>query len=270
MLEASVEALAFSEDTLPKLTEENQHLQEIVSKLSKQLEETEERLEEQRAARTSLEQHQEAKIETVERSWAAVMKEKKDNWEAKERSLVEKVENQERLLREIKASYEVSQRLDRAQTDDREDVRGNAVNAELEIMTSDLERTSLRLAEVEARNEQLRLELAHVASQSQIGKATSAEEDPSFIRIQSENSSLRRKLDAARIEIASEKRALEGKLRGVERDAAQLRDDRNDLHKKIQRWSDYDEIRRELDMLKVRYPLSIVNQGVLMDAAIGD
>ena len=41
----------------------------------------------------------------MESSWAAVLEEKKDNWEAKEKLLEEKVENQDRLLKEIKASY---------------------------------------------------------------------------------------------------------------------------------------------------------------------
>lgn len=245
-----------SEDTLPRLVEENRHLQETVSKLTTQLDETEKTLEQERIARKSIEDDQTTRVKSIEDSWSAVLEEKKDNWEAKQRGLEEKIEDQERLLKEIKASYEVSQRLDRAEIDDREAAHGNATSAELEVITSELERTSLRLAEVEVRNEQLRLELAQVASQPQNLGVTALEEDPNFLRMKSENSSLRRKLDAAKLSIESEKRVLESRIRAVERDAAHIREDRDELCKKVQKWSDYDEIKRELDMLKVSCPES--------------
>lgn len=251
LLEASVEALVLSEDTLPKVTEENRHLQGTVIGLSAQLDDAEKRLEEERGARRASEEAQDAKIRSVETSWTAVLEEKKDNWESKERSLEEKVENQERLLKELKANYEVTQRLDRAETDQYDDARSGASAAELELVTADLERTTLRLAEIEARNEQLRVELAHAASRSQNAAGpTAVEDDPTFLRIRSENSSLRRKLDATKIEKTSEARAVEAKLRSLERDVALLRDDRDGLRQKMDRWSDYDEIKRELDMLK--------------------
>ncbi|KAI9759699.1 MAG: hypothetical protein M4579_002176 [Chaenotheca gracillima] len=250
LLEASVESLVLSEDTLPKLTSENEHLQRSVSKLSTQLEETEKRLEDERSQRKSLEDSQEAKIKEVETTWTAVVEEKKDNWEAKERSLEEKVESQERLLKEIKASYEVSQRLDRAE-DSEGDVHGrSATAAELEIVNSDLERTSVRLAEVEARNEQLRMELAQSASQVQPPAQVALEDDPGYLRLRSENSSILRKLDSARFEKEAEKRGWEGKLRGLERESAKLRDDRDNLQQKVLKWKDYDIVKRELEMLK--------------------
>ena len=254
LLEASIESLLLSEDTLPKITKENQHLQESVSKLTTQLEETEKQLDKERTLRKSLEETNETKIKEVEASWAAVLEEKKDNWEAKEQSLEDKVENQERLLKEIKASYEVSQRLGTGEDDDNEGNPTFASAAELEIVNSDLERTSVRLAEVEARNEQLRLELAQAASHSQTHQAPSLEDDPAFLRMRTENASLLRKIDATRLEKESEKRGWESKLRALEREAAQLQSDRDSIRSKAQRWSDYDDLKRELDVLKVIGP----------------
>ena len=86
-MEASVDSLLLSEDTLPKITLENEHLQKNVTKLTSQLEETESRLEAERTARRTIEQGLETKVKEVESSWAAVLEEKKDNWEAKEKSL---------------------------------------------------------------------------------------------------------------------------------------------------------------------------------------
>ena len=248
LLEASVDSLLLSEDTLPKVTEENEHLQKQVSKLTSQLEETESRLQSERTARKSLEDGLETKVKDVETSWAAVLEEKKDNWEAKEKLLEEKTESQERLLNELKASYEVTQRLGQSESTD--GGRGNFTSAELDMVNSDLERTSVRLAEVEARNEQLRIELAQSASHVQTQPELNLEDDPGYMRIRSENSSLLRKLDAARVERDSRKRELDGKLRTLEREINMLKDERDILKSKVQKWSDYEDVKQELEVLK--------------------
>lgn len=249
LLEAAVDSMLISEDTLPKITEENQRLQSTVSKLSSQLEETEARLQTEREARKQLEENLETKVKEVESTWIAVLDEKKDNWVAKEKALEDKVENQERLLNEIKASYEVNQRL--GQSGDSEDEpRGHVTSAELEMVNSDLERTSIRLAEVEARNEQLRLELAQAKSQASSQPASSLEDDPEYMRMRSENSSLIRKLDTARVEKENIKRDLDTRLRGLEREVNLLKEERDTLKAKVQNWTDYEEIKQELEVLK--------------------
>ncbi|RFU35743.1 hypothetical protein B7463_g607, partial [Scytalidium lignicola] len=248
LLEASVDSLLLSEDTLPKVTEENEHLQKTVSKLTSQLEEAESRLEAERAVRKGLEENLETKVKDVETSWTAVLEEKKDNWDAKEKLLEEKVENQERLLNEIKASYEVTQRL--GQSDESESGRGHVTSAELEMVNSDLERTSARLAEVEARNEQLRIELAQSAAQVTSQPSVDIEDDPAYMRMRSENSSLLRKLDAARVERDSRKRELEAKLRSLEREISLLKEERDTLKAKVQKWANYEDIKQELEVLK--------------------
>lgn len=253
LLEASVDALVVAEETVPRIIAENQQLQKTVGRLSSQLDNTEKRLEAEREARRALEESREAKAREIEESWSAVLEEKQNNWEAKERSLEDKVENQDKLLKELKASYEVSQRLSPGEGADGQDVgSGSASAAELEMISSDLERTSLRLAQVEARNEQLRLELAQSASQKQAQEpAVAVEDDPAFLRLRSENSALVRKLDAVRLEKDSEKGELGSKLRRLERELDALKTDRDTLWEKVRKWGDYDDVKRELDVLKV-------------------
>jgi homeobox protein cut-like len=195
-----------------------------------------------------VEENLDKKVKDVESSWAAVLEEKKDNWAAKEKALEDKVESQERLLKEIKATYEVSQRLGRS--DDDVENRGQVSSAELEIVNSELERTSLRLAEIEARNEQLRIELAQTASQKPSQPALVLEDEPAYLRLRSENSSLLSKLDAARIERDAKKRDLDTKLRSLEREITLLKEDRDALREKVQKWSDYEEVKQELEVLK--------------------
>lgn len=248
LLEASVDSMLLSEDTLPKLTEENQHLQQSVAKLTTQLEDTESKLQKERDARVQLEESLETKVKEVEKSWTAVLDEKQDNWAAKEKALEDKVENQDRLLNEIKASYEVNQRL--GKNDDGDGQPGHVTSAELEMVHSDLERTSARLAEVEARNEQLRLDLAQAKSQVPAHQAVALEDDPGYMRVRSENSSLIRKLDATRVEKEGLKRELDSKLRSLEREAGLLKEERDALKTKVQKWSDYDDVKQELEVLK--------------------
>jgi homeobox protein cut-like len=250
LLEASVDSMLVSEDTLPKLTQENRHLQTTVSKLTTQLDEAESRLQTERAARKEIEGNLESRVKEVESSWVAVVDEKKDNWEAKEKALEDKIENQERLLNEIKASYEVNQRLGRS--DDAEDGQrsGHVTSAELEMVNSDLERTSARLAEVEARNEQLRIDLAQAKAQMPTQQPAALEDDPAYMRMRSENSSLIRKLDASRVEKEALKRDLDTRLHQLEREVGLLKDERDGLKAKVQKWSDYDDVKQELEVLK--------------------
>ncbi|KAK3716983.1 hypothetical protein LTR37_006038 [Vermiconidia calcicola] len=251
LLEASVDSLVTAEEVTPKLEAENEQLQKQVVKLNRELEESEQQLESERTKRQSFEGSQDSRIKEVEESWSAVLKEKEDNWSAKESSLEERVENQDRLLKELKASYEVSQRLEKSGEDVQDAGRSTATAAELEIVNSELERANLRLADVEARNEQLRVDLAQSASHSHSsGRSTSVEDDPNFLRLRSENSSLLRRLDSARYDKDAEKTSLEAKLRSLERDAGNVRADREALQTKVQKWSDYDEVKRELEMLR--------------------
>lgn len=242
--------MLLSEDTLPKITSENEHLQKTVSDLTQQLDASDCHLEEERAARKALEDSQSFKIRDVETSWKAVIEEKKDNWEAKERSLEEKVENQERLLNELKASYEVAQRLGQGGDSEDEGRQNSASAAELEIVSSDLDRTSQRLAEVEARNEQLRVELAEASSNTQ--RQATTEEDPNHARLRSENSTLLRRLDNVRLEKDTETRKREARIRALEKESQMLERDREGLRERIQSWRDYKEIKQELEIFKVR------------------
>lgn len=249
LLEASVDALSLSEDTLPKLTLENEHLQKSIANLTNQLDNAERQLEEERAARKDLEESRESKLKEVENQWKAVVEEKKDNWESRERSLEEKVENQDRLLNELKASYEVAQRLGKTGESENESHQISVSAAELEIVSSDLDRTSQRLAEVEARNEQLRIELAEASSNDH--RKPTKDEDPASARLRSENSSLLRKLEASKMERDSELRKQESRIRNLEKDTKSLLQDREDLRVKVHSWRDYPEVKRELEMFKV-------------------
>jgi homeobox protein cut-like len=248
LLEASVEAVVSAED-IPNLTAENEELQSSVKRLTAQLEETEQKLENERSARRELEDETDKRMQEVESTWKKVMEEDRSNFETKEKTLEEKIENQDRLLREIKASYEVSQRLGPDSDSTATAAQQKAYSAELEMMSSELERSGTRLAEMEARNEQLRVELAGMTSRGHTSQR-SVEDDPGYLRLQSENSSLLRKVEASRIDREGEKREWQNKLRLTEQERKNLAIANEGLKAKVQKWADHDELKRELDMLK--------------------
>ncbi len=246
-----------SEDTLPKLTTENQRLLARANKLTAQLEETERKLQDESKARRDAEAGTGTQVQEIESRWEKVLDEKQSNWTAKEQALEEKIENQDRLLKELKASYEVSQRL---QDGSAEAASSKAAATELEMMSSELEKTSTRLAEMAARNEQLRVDLVHVTSQS--SQHHSVEDDPAFLRLQSENSSLLRKIESARFERDAEKRELDNKVRQADRQRSQLAVNNDDLRAKVSKWSDYDELKRELVTLRsIELSISVDDEG---------
>jgi homeobox protein cut-like len=248
LLEASVEAVMSAED-IAKLTTENEGLQASVKRLTAQLDETERKLESERSAKREIEDTSDKRMQDVEATWKRVMEEDRDNFETKEKALDEKVENQDRLLKELKASYEVLQRLGPDDDSTANAAQQKAYSAELEMMSSELERSGSRLAEMEARNEQLRVELAGLASRGHSSQR-SIEDDPGYLRLQSENSSLLRKIEASRIDRDSEKREWHNKLRLLEQERKQLVISNDAFQTKVQKWADHDEIKRELDMLK--------------------
>ncbi|KAI9660494.1 MAG: hypothetical protein M1821_009844 [Bathelium mastoideum] len=250
LLEASVDSLVTAEEIVPRLEDENRQLQSQVKKLTGQLEDSEHRLDRERQARQQSDGTVEEKLREVEASYKAVLDEKQNNWASRERSLEERVEHQDRLLKELKANYEVSQRLERSEEGAQDASRSGATAAELEIVSSELDRASQRLAEVEARNERLRLDLAQSTSQQSSQQNGPIEENPAFLRLQSENSSLLRKLESTKLEKDSDKGKLETNIRAIERELSSIRTERLTLREKVQKMSDYDDLKQELEMLK--------------------
>jgi homeobox protein cut-like len=238
-----------SEDTVPKLTEEKETLRRRLDKATSHLEDTERRLNEERTIRSKLEQDQDVRNRDLEASWAKVLQEKQENWEAREKVLEEKVENQDRLFKELKANYEVTQRLGQ-NAESQPSWEGSAAAIELEMAHSDVEKTTSRLADMEARNEQLRMELAQAMAQAQSGRPSAIQDDPSFQTLQSENSALLRRLEATRLDKDAERHEWEKKLLHVERQKSHVSSEVEDLKMRVEKWADYDELRRELEMIK--------------------
>lgn len=248
LLEISLDGVVAVDVEVPSLKQENTALAKQLERLNAQIEDTERQLDAERQKRESANRDVSSRLKEVEDRWAAVMKEKEDNWAVRETSLEERNEHMDRLLNELKASYEVSQRLEKS-----DDSVSNPVNtasaAELEILSSELDRANGHVHDLEARNESLRVELAQLSSATS-SRNTSVEDDPSFQRLRTENTSLLRRLDSSRYDREKEKSTVEGKLRVLERDLTALRTDKENLTSRLAKYADYHELKRELEMLR--------------------
>jgi archaellum component FlaC len=124
--------------------------------------------------------------------------------------------------------------------------------AELDIVVTDLERSNLRIAEVERRNGELRSEIAALQS----GKGTNAEEranklEMNFRTLELEYDTVAQKLEQLQATAKTEKESVEKKVRGLEREVARRGEEVNELKGRLRGFDDYDEIKRELEILRV-------------------
>ena len=260
-----------SSEDISRLSSENSALRTTISRLTSQVSHLETRLDEQKREHEKREKEKAEELSKAESVWKGVLDERTRNWEAKEKALLEKTSDLEGLVREVKASYEVAQRMGRrggnasamdSGEEGKEDRVGNGL-AELEMVSRDLERTNLRLAEVEGRNEQLRLELAKATTPAS-GDASSTtkesqqaeeeEEDPQVVRLQNENSALMKKLELAKEQAEEDKRETLRKIKVLERTLEEVKGDKDALKSKLAGWRDYEEVKRELEILKVCSP----------------
>ena len=124
--------------------------------------------------------------------------------------------------------------------------------AEMDIVVADLERSNLRIAEVERRNEELRSEIAALQS----GKGTGAEERANKLEVNLRNMELEydnvaQKLEHLQEERRLEQQANEKKVKSLEKDISRRQEEIDGLRTKLRSLDDYEEIKRELEILKV-------------------
>jgi homeobox protein cut-like len=124
--------------------------------------------------------------------------------------------------------------------------------AEMDIVVADLGRSNLRIAEVERRNGALRAEIAALQS----GKGTNAEDranklEMNFRSLELEYDSLAQRLEHIQEEHKTEKEGIDKKIKTMEKDLSRRQEEADALKMKLRSLDDYDEMKRELEILKV-------------------
>ncbi|THH03436.1 hypothetical protein EW145_g6255 [Phellinidium pouzarii] len=188
------------------------------------------------------------RISQKENELHATYDEKLRNYEDREKDLVRQLSLTQSQLRDLRTSNETNQAklLDHSQRQDQETV---AKLGELDMIVAELERANNRVAAAERRNELLRAEIESVRS----GSDAASKIAPLEIQISeltSESERLSRVLEAQKASGMETETALRKKIEEKERGLTLRDSEVLNLRQKLGQYSDYDEIKRELDIMK--------------------
>ncbi|GAA5910670.1 hypothetical protein JCM5296_001687 [Sporobolomyces johnsonii] len=188
------------------------------------------------------------KVSAKEAELHATYDERLRNYDEREKDLQRQVTVARSQLRELRTTADTSQArlLDNSQRQDQETI---ARLAEADLITQDLERANSRVAEVERRNEKLRAEIEAVRSGSESATRVAVLESQ-VSDLEAEASRLMRSLDSQKELFETERAETSKKLEALERDQNVKDKEIEGLREKAKQFADYDELRRELEIMK--------------------
>ncbi|KAF8635236.1 hypothetical protein AX17_004009 [Amanita inopinata Kibby_2008] len=170
------------------------------------------------------------------------------NYEEREQDLQRQVELTRNQLRDLRMSNESNQAklLDHTQ---RQDQEVTTKLAEMDMIVSDLERANSRVATVERRNELLRAEIEAMRSGNEVSdKVESLENHVS--ELEGEVERLSRSLESQKLITSEAQMSGSRKVEEISREVAKKAAEIEHLKSRLKHYGDYDEIKRELEILK--------------------
>lgn len=276
LLKSSLENISTNNELI-KIKDENKILEEKLlkfadyDKLKEQIEKTE----------IQMKSINEAEIKAKEDEWKSLLEEKESNWIKDEKDKELQIDN----LRKQIQDHEINEKMLKlklkkksaalGEDDDDDEGRGgeeeeekvNDVNKnntressndskvinsnEFENLKNDFENAQKRVKSLENRNEELRREVSLLNSNIEIEIQKTKKEDSKQINnLEGENSLLIAKLEFERKESKSLKEEIEKLKSNFDRDSKQLIIEINNLKKFKDIANDYEEIKKELEILK--------------------
>ncbi|KZT26663.1 hypothetical protein NEOLEDRAFT_1090011 [Neolentinus lepideus HHB14362 ss-1] len=188
------------------------------------------------------------KVLQKENELNATYDEKMRNYEEREQDLQRQLSLSRTQLRELRMSVETSQAKLLNQTE-RQDQETISKLAEMDMLVADLERANSRVVTVERRNELLRAEIENMKSGSGTSeRVQSLEEQISSLEAETER--LARSLDAQREATEEVQREARKKVEAIQREMESQEAEVRRLKGRLEEMKDYDEVKRELDILK--------------------
>ncbi|KAH9455349.1 hypothetical protein Pst134EA_022819 [Puccinia striiformis f. sp. tritici] len=254
LLEAAVDqTVRASEAKLleSELTRANDQIKSLKSqlkdteKVEKELQKQTEKLEK---LENKLEEMVKLQVSTKEAELDAVYGERIMNFQQREKDLTKQVDLTKKQLADLRMSNESNQAkiLDDSSRREFETV---SRRAEIELVELDLERSQRRNEEVERRNEKLRAEIEAVRSGSEAQERIQTLESQ-ITELQSETTRLLSTLETQKNTI-DEYQEQRSKIEiEYNRQTKKLDQEIQTLKEKVSQFSDYDEIKRELEIIK--------------------
>ncbi|KAH9839474.1 CASP C terminal-domain-containing protein, partial [Rhodofomes roseus] len=188
------------------------------------------------------------KVTQKENELNATYDEKMRNYEEREQDLQRQLALTKSQLRDLRTSNESNQAklFDHTQRQDQEVV---AKLAELDMVVADLEQANSRVATVERRNELLRAEIEAIKSGSEHADRIK-EFEAKVTELESETDQLSRALDAQKLATADAKATVTKKAEESARELQKKSAEIDQLRAKLKQYNDYDEVKRELEIMK--------------------
>ncbi|KDN53186.1 hypothetical protein K437DRAFT_219159 [Tilletiaria anomala UBC 951] len=204
---------------------------------------------------SSLEQRVKDRTQSLEREWAAKLDERLRNHNEEEAESKKEIARLKSQVRELRSQEEevtkrgISQQNEADSGFDGHAMNSSSVNADMEMMISELERAQRRASDLETRNEALRAELeAARHGQETVASVQAFEHEKA--NLADEN----RKLKALVDRREKSEREAKSQEDARKRDAEKMLDSKEKelslLRGKLERQQDYEEIKRELMILR--------------------
>ncbi|GAA5981296.1 hypothetical protein JCM5350_006091 [Sporobolomyces pararoseus] len=203
------------------------------------------------------------KVAAKEAELHAAYDERLRNYDEREKDLQRQVTVARSQLRELRTTADTSQArlLDNSQRQDQETI---ARLAEADLVTQDLERANSRVAEVERRNEKLRSEIEAVRSGSESTARVAALESQ-ITDLETEASRLIRSLDLQKEMLETERAESSKRIEALEKDQVEKDREIESCKERLKQFGDYDELRRELEIMKY-----VEFAGMNLDEVVGE
>lgn len=196
-----------------------------------------------------------SKLKAKEDQLQSLIQEKESNWEIKEKQHQEQIASYKLTIEELKTSMEVTQLQLNSQNkqfdrnDDGASQDTSSTLAELDMANRDAEMWKKRVLDLEKRNESLRQELS-VALNNSASVAIKSEFQKKVADLESENALLMADLNQAKKKADAITTENSGKLELLTRDLLHASEEIKHLKEKLEKTSDYDEVKHELHLLR--------------------
>lgn len=193
-----------------------------------------------------------SKLHAKEEEFKALIDEKQSNWLEKEKNYEKQMHEFKAKMDELRTSKEVTELQ---LTSHNKQLGSTEINssasalAELEIVSRDAESAKKRVFELEKRNEELRRELSR--SKSDVERKNLKEEyEKKVSELEGENALLIANLDQHRKKLDGITKENSNKTDSFNREISQLTQEIKNCKEKLEKTSDYDEIKRELYLIR--------------------
>ncbi|GAA97019.1 uncharacterized protein L969DRAFT_105582 [Mixia osmundae IAM 14324] len=188
------------------------------------------------------------KVTQKEAELHAIYDERLRNYQERERDLERQATMARAQLHDLRSSNDTTQAQLMSHSS-RRDQESQARSAEIELINADLERATARAAEVERRNEKLRAEIEAL----RLGSESDAKLKNLELQLeetQSETSRLLKSLDSQKEEAARAADLSLVRLEAGQMERAALEAEIETLRQRLASHDDYDEVKRELEIMK--------------------